>query len=140
MKELTEGFVDTVTKPQEISKSEGWSKNVLRPVRVDGTDATTGRFSNRANKSAFSGVEGTKGQHDANLAILKAVPRDTKITGKNKRKYTTTKNNLGKVVRCGKITVVKAKNVAIDLKKKRKNTGVPVKATLKLSELLKDIK
>ena len=51
--ELTENFADVVTN-NHITKSEGWDKNALRPTRNDGQEFSEGRFSSRANKSAFS--------------------------------------------------------------------------------------
>ncbi len=131
-KELTESLTDVVTLNTKISKSGGWSKNALRPTRVDGQDINAGKAGNRAN-NAFTGIGGTKGYHDTNRATLQRVTKDEKITYKNKKNFREVKNGYGKVVRQGKpIIVKKVKTEAtnIDLKK------IPMNKSAELHKIL----
>ncbi len=131
-KELTENLADVVTVKANITKSVGWHKNVLRPTKEDNSNRDSGRIPNRANKSVFIGVPGTKAHHTANANALKKVVKDDKITGRTDLR--TTKNVLGRKVHQGKRILVKKKDV-VEIVPTSK-IKVPVKVNKELSKIL----
>ncbi len=104
-KELTENLADfIINQNKNLTVTKGWSKNILRPIRADGTDVESKPL-NRANK-AFIGVPGTKTQHKSNAAFLALVPKEDKI-GKRKRKFKTVTNRFGRKVLQGHTKIVR---------------------------------
>ncbi len=132
-KKLTEGLADVITSKPNISKSGGFSKNILRPLRHDGQDVEPGRISNRANKSVFSGVSGTKSYHDSNRAFLSMTKQEDKV-GKRKRQFRNVTNALGHTVRQGKPIIVKAEKVVV--KEVKKVTKIKPQFTKELHRIL----